>query len=44
MNRINWDKLQRQHDELNPNCPWTDDEDELSQLEKDEIRTDEEED
>lgn len=43
MDRINWDKLQHQHDALNPNCPWTDDKDELSRFEKDEIKTDMEE-
>lgn len=25
MNNIDWDDLQRQYDESNPDCPWVDD-------------------
>lgn len=43
MDHINWDDWQRQQDELNPNCPWLDD-DEPSQRDRDEFKTDQEED
>ncbi len=44
MNNIDWDRLQEQHDEQMPGCPWLDDDDELTREEKDEYKTDAEED
>lgn len=44
MNNVNWDEWQRQIDEHNPNCPWLDDEDELTEQEKAERKADMEED
>lgn len=42
MIEIDWDDLQRQADELNPDCPWVDNEDE-SLLEKETFKADMEE-
>lgn len=44
MNNIDWDHLQEQYDEQLPGCPWLDDDDEPTQREKDEYKTDMEED
>lgn len=43
MNNIDWDRLQEQHDEQMPGCPWLDD-DEPTREEKDEYKVDMEED
>lgn len=43
MNNINWDRLQEQDDERRPGCPWIDDDDEMTQAEKDEYKADMEE-
>ena len=43
MDNIDWDKVQLQQDESNPNCPWLD-HDGMSKLEKEELKYDESED
>lgn len=45
MNNIDWDKLQRQQDESNPDCPWLDNEPSWydKQREKEECQADMEE-
>lgn len=43
-NNVDWDEWQRQVDEHNPNCPWIDDEEEMTEQEKAEWKADEEED
>ena len=42
---VNWGKLQRQHDESNPDCPWLDEESSWhdKQREKEEYQADVEE-
>ena len=44
MNNIGWDEWQRQVDEHNSDCPWIDDEDEMTERDKAEWKADEEED
>lgn len=44
MDSINWDKWQEEVDGHNPNCPWIDDEDEMTEQEKNDWKADEEED
>lgn len=44
MQDINWDKLQEQYDEHLPYCPWIDDEEKPTKREKEEQKTDDEED